>query len=119
MTIETQGASEATIEQTLERLGATGNPWLRDAWRRNDGCLLGDMLMLYATADIEERNSTYEVAQYFPGMLAVGDDSGGRLVLLAKEGSSGLYLIDAGDPFLDDAERFESLDELLEMLRNE
>ncbi|MDE3722861.1 hypothetical protein PWG71_15840 [Nocardiopsis sp. N85] len=33
---------------------------------------------VYAAADLEERNTAYEVAEYAPGYPLVGDDSGGR-----------------------------------------
>ena len=55
------------------------------AWQtgepRNDG------LTIYAPDQIAERNEIYEVAIYLPGHLMIGDDSGGRGVLLDSSGA--------------------------------
>ena len=53
-----------------------------------------DGLMIYAPDQIAERNQTYEVAQYLPGHLMIGDDSGGRGVLL--DGSGAVWICDMG-----------------------
>ena len=42
-----------------------------------------DGLLLYGCNDIDERNDTFEVARYLPGYLLIGDDSGGRGVLVS------------------------------------
>ncbi len=46
-----------------------------------------DGLMIYAPEQIAERNQTYEVAQYLPNHLMVGDDSGGRGILVDSHGA--------------------------------
>ncbi|MBO9873710.1 MULTISPECIES: hypothetical protein [Xanthomonas] len=42
-----------------------------------------DGLLLYAAADLAERNATFEIARYLPGHVLIGDDSGGQGVLVA------------------------------------
>jgi len=54
---------------------------LASFWRRSNGALGNDFL-LYSTAEIAERNQTYEVHVYLPGYLNVGDDGGGKAALV-------------------------------------
>ncbi|WP_449349038.1 SMI1/KNR4 family protein [Streptomyces shaanxiensis] len=60
---------------------------LEELWSVRNGLLTESGVAVYSTADIGERNATYEVARYAPGFLLVGDDSGGRG-----------FLLRAGDP---------------------
>ena len=46
------------------------------------GRLLGDRIRLYAPDELIERNVTYETREYCPGYLAIGDDSGGRAIMI-------------------------------------
>ncbi|AGU52770.1 hypothetical protein VAPA_2c02080 [Variovorax paradoxus B4] len=64
----------------------------------SDGCLLESGLSLYPHEDLAERNQTYEVFEYAPGYLLVGDDSGGMGVLLSLEASQkNVYASGLGD----------------------
>jgi hypothetical protein len=48
-------------------------------WQESDGAFFPETgVVLYSTADIAERNSTYEVAEYEPDLILIGDDSGGN-----------------------------------------
>ena len=58
-----------------------------------------DGLMIYAPEDLPERNRTYEVAQYLPGHLMIGDDSGGRGILV--DGNGALWICGLGALFVD------------------
>jgi len=63
----------------------------------NDERIRGDRLLLYPAEHILERNTTFEVQQYAPGYLAVGDNSGGSLVLIRlADPAAAPFLIDAG-----------------------
>lgn len=53
-------------------------------WSVRDGLLTESGVAVYSAKDIGERNAAYEVAQYAPGFLLVGDDSGGRGFLRAR-----------------------------------
>ncbi|WP_432113133.1 hypothetical protein [Streptomyces sp. S1] len=72
-------------------------------WSVRDGLLTESGVAVYSAVDIGERNATYEVAQYAPGFLLVGDDSGGRGFLLRADDpdsavfSSGLGDLDPAD----------------------
>ncbi|MFJ5875658.1 hypothetical protein ACIQD1_13160 [Streptomyces sp. NPDC093088] len=72
-------------------------------WSVRGGLLAESGVAVYSAVDIGERNATYEVAQYAPGFLLVGDDSGGRGFLLRADDpdsavfSSGLGDLDPAD----------------------
>lgn len=60
---------------------------------------------LYSIDEIQERNETYEVSEYLPGYVAVGDDSGGNLFLMKADSSSQtIYISDSGSLLLDENE---------------
>ncbi|MGW5687132.1 hypothetical protein [Nonomuraea sp. NPDC003754] len=72
-------------------------------WSVRDGLHTESGAAVYSAGDIGERNATYEVAQYAPGFLLVGDDSGGRGFLLRADDpdsavfSSGLCDLEPAD----------------------
>ncbi|AZH80467.1 hypothetical protein CSX12_13195 [Microbacterium sp. Y-01] len=69
--------------------------WLYEAC---DGFLTDAGITVYEAADIVERNVTFEVAEYAPGFVVFGDDSGGRGFLLhAATPDSPVYASDLGD----------------------
>lgn len=41
-----------------------------------------DLLHLYGTGNLLERNTTYEVQKYLPAYISIGDDSGGQAICL-------------------------------------
>ena len=61
------------------------------------GQIIGEQVLFYSAQDIIERNETYEKKKYSPGYLSIGDDSGGRAVVipLCKD-SAPVYLVDHG-----------------------
>ncbi|MFC8826958.1 hypothetical protein ACFT9I_16640 [Streptomyces sp. NPDC057137] len=60
-------------------------------------------IVVYSAGSRVERNVTYEVADYAPEFVLVGDDSGGRGFLVrADDPDSGVFSSDLGD--LDPAE---------------
>ncbi len=76
--IDHSPSTTSDITHACSALGLSADAWPVRFWQqRSGGAMLEDQVQIYATADIEERNHTYEVADYFPGWVAVGDDSGG------------------------------------------
>ncbi|MBT1266028.1 MULTISPECIES: SMI1/KNR4 family protein [Pseudomonas] len=61
-------------------------------------------LVIYAIEDVFERNETMGAIKYAAGYLAIGDDSGGRAILVPYEGT-GVYIVDQGSMDPDDFDR--------------
>lgn len=57
---------------------------LIDFWReRNWSGLSGDHFEIYSLDEIVERNQTFETQEYCPGYLAIGNDAGSKVALMA------------------------------------
>jgi SMI1 / KNR4 family (SUKH-1) len=64
----------------------------------HEEAMFGERVLLYAADSVIERNETFETRGYCPGYLAIGDDSGGRaLVISLTEASEPVYSVDHGD----------------------
>ncbi|MFR0674663.1 hypothetical protein ACLUUI_14570 [Enterobacterales bacterium AW_CKDN230030176-1A_HGKHYDSX7] len=94
-------------------MGLSRESWIAECWKRHDGAFLCDQVLIYSTDEIEERNRTFEVATYFKGHVAVGDDSGGRLILVSTAAFDGFLVVDSGSATLDDAEVLSDLSRVL------
>lgn len=71
---------------------------LVDLYARTDGFLTPQGVGLYAAADLAERNETFEVGEYSPGFLLIGDNSAGRGYLLSLDpADQRVYSSDLGD----------------------
>lgn len=58
---------------------------LRRLYSESDGFVSPLGISVYGSADLLERNDTYEIPEYCPGFLLIGDDSGGRGFLVALD----------------------------------
>lgn len=112
-------ASTPELRAACDELGLAHHAWLAGFWAQCNGAMLNDRVQIYATGFIAERNQTYEVDSTFPGYVSIGDDSGGRLILMPASGETSFHLIGAGDPFIDDAEVFASIDALVAYIESE
>lgn len=55
-------------------------------------------IVVYSAGNLVERNLTYEVADYAPGFVLIGDDSGGRGFLVrVNDPDSSVFSSDLGD----------------------
>ena len=54
-----------------------------------------DRTLVYGLDSVLERNQTFETHLYCPGHLAIGDDSGGRAIVLSLEEGS-ISAVDMG-----------------------
>ncbi|MEU9339937.1 hypothetical protein AB0D74_01755 [Streptomyces sp. NPDC048278] len=67
-------------------------------WSVRDGLLTESGVCVYEAGCIGERNATYEVAQYAPGFVLIGDDSGGcGFLLRADDPGSAVFSSGLGD----------------------
>ena len=59
--------------------------------------------VLYSCAALVERNVTFEVGVYAPGFVTIGDDNGGRAILLRSgPAHSPVFVVDHGSMSPDD-----------------
>jgi len=112
-------ASASEIRAVCDELGLAHHAWLATFWAQRNGAMLNDRVQIYATDFIAERNQTYEVGSNFPEHVSIGDDSGGRLILMPISGDMSFHLIGAGDPFIEDADVFTSIEALLAYIETE
>lgn len=98
------GATEAQIQAASRALGVHLPAYYAEFLRRTNSLGPEGSLVLYAVDDLAERNETFEVRAYAPGYLAVGDDSGGRSILIALDGSPRVFIVDQGSMDPDDFE---------------
>ncbi|MBR3206474.1 MAG: SMI1/KNR4 family protein, partial [Bacillus sp. (in: Bacteria)] len=69
----------------------------KELLKHTNGCSIGGEVLLYGTEDIAERNATWEVQQYASGYVAIGDDGGGRVLLMRQaEEEKKVWIVDAG-----------------------
>lgn len=72
--------------------------------RKVNGFVEEKGIKIYGIEEIKERNETFEVEKYLPGYVAIGDDSGGNLLLMkACALSTSVFLSDCGSLFLDES----------------
>ena len=62
----------------------------------DESARFNDLVLLYSQDDLPERNATYEIYKYLPNHLLIGDDSGGRGILLRRSMDSAVYIADLG-----------------------
>ena len=91
-----------TLERWLGRaLPAYYLHFLRE-WQEG---MRGEQVLLYGVESLMERNETYDTLQSCPGYITIGDDSGGRAVMLALDGGDrAVYLVGHGSMQRDDFE---------------
>lgn len=84
---------EAWVGQPLPPMYRALLPTFRDA-------IIGEQVLLYPLEYVIERNETWETKKYCPGYIAIGDDSGGRVLLISLS-SPDCFLFWGDTGFLD------------------
>ncbi|MFL1382392.1 DUF4303 domain-containing protein [Nocardiopsis protaetiae] len=80
------GRARAELAAHRGGLSAAPNPSVAEVWRTTPGLYLPDGTAVYGPHSLAERNTTFEVAAYAPGWVLVGDDGGGRGLLMRAPG---------------------------------
>jgi hypothetical protein len=84
----------ATFESWLEAKLPSG---YADFLAAHQEALYGDRVLMYGASSLQERNETLETKTYCAGYIAIGDDSGGRAVVIAlAEPLHQVFLVDMG-----------------------
>jgi hypothetical protein len=73
-----------------------GKAELENLLYKNNGEFVSEVVRLYALDELEEMNETYQTAEYCPGFITIGDDSGGRAIICDVECSGPLYIVGHG-----------------------
>ncbi|WLH54022.1 SMI1/KNR4 family protein [Pseudomonas tolaasii] len=95
------GASESGLQGLELQLGKSIPHEYKLLLRQSNGVWHKSGLVIYAIEDVFERNETMGAIRYATGYLAIGDDSGGRAILVPYEGV-GVYIVDQGSMDPDD-----------------
>ncbi|MGW9350815.1 DUF4303 domain-containing protein [Nocardiopsis flavescens] len=98
--------TRAELEAHRGALAPAPNPAVAGVWRCTPGLYLPDGTAVYGPHSLAERNATAEVDRYAPGWVLVGDDGGGRGLLMRRTGpgfdpaagreSAEVFLLDLG-----------------------
>ena len=79
------GASNADLDEAERCLGCVLPDAFRDVLRASNGLDTDEGAILYGTDEIAERNETWGVRAACPDLLAIGDDSGGMVFVMAAK----------------------------------
>lgn len=79
-------------------LGTGPTSALARLWRSTPGVLLPNGVLIYGPHSILERNETYQVGEYAPDWVLIGDDSGGSGLFMRRHpcDRTSVYLLDLG-----------------------
>jgi hypothetical protein len=87
-------ASEAAIQAAEEALGRALPESVKAFYRVSNGAFDNNAMFVHPVEHIAERHHTYEADEYAPGWQVVGDDSGGRMIMVGPNDE--VLIVDAG-----------------------
>ena len=76
--------TDINIKETESQLNMLLPHAYKTLLKQTNGCSVEGDVLLYGTEDIVERNATWEVHHYASGYVAIGDDGGGRVLLMRQ-----------------------------------
>lgn len=99
--LEPDPETTAELEESTESLAPAPNASVAELWRMTPGLYLLDGTAIYGPHSIAERNATYEVEEYSPSWVLIGDDGGGAGYLMRRQGTAAgrdneVYRLDLG-----------------------
>lgn len=91
------GASESQLV-TIEGILQLSLPRdFREFLLTSDGLSVDGGFLIYGSEDLVERNETWEVSEYAPGYVAIGDNGGGDVFLMKlSDNEAGIYMVESG-----------------------
>ncbi|MBZ9521224.1 SMI1/KNR4 family protein [Bacillus safensis] len=90
-------ASDIHIKEAESQLNMVLPRAYKELLKQTNGFSIGGEVLLYGKEDMVERNKTWEVQQYASGYVAIGDDGGGRVLLMRQaEEEKKVWIVDAG-----------------------
>ena len=95
---KSEPANKAVIQSIENEMNVKLPKGYRELLEYTDGFSTDSGLVIYGTDDIVERNTTLEVEEYAKGYLAIGDDSGDIVFIVAIDDSNeALWAVGCGD----------------------
>lgn len=92
------GATDEQLNVVERSINALLPTHYRKILTITNGFLLDSGLFIYSTDDIIERNKTHEIKEYCNDFLLIGDDSGGRgLLIRISDYHTSVYSSGLGD----------------------
>lgn len=101
---QNQGASPDQIGSIQGKLGVVLPKSYAQLLDETNGFMLENGISIYSTDDLIERNETFEVQEYAPGFIAIGDDSGGMSILISIS-TGEVFSVDQGSMDPDDMDK--------------
>ncbi|PGE13305.1 1,3-beta-glucan synthase regulator [Bacillus toyonensis] len=96
--IERLAASDIEIQAVENHMNVTLPNAYKELLRCTNGFSIGGRLLIYGTEHIAERNEVWEVDEYAMGYVAIGDDGGGNVFLMAQHAKEKeVLVIGSGD----------------------
>ncbi|WP_210367570.1 SMI1/KNR4 family protein [Bacillus sp. REN3] len=96
--IKNQPASDSKILEVENLLDVKLPNVFKVLLKQSDGFSIDGGLIIYGTEDLVERNETWEVAEYAPGYISIGDDGGGNVFLMLQDVDTiAVLVVDSGD----------------------
>ncbi|KAB2440991.1 SMI1/KNR4 family protein [Bacillus luti] len=91
--IAKSAASDIEIQAVENRMNVTLPNVYKELLRCTNGFSIGGGLIIYGTEHIAERNEVWEVDEYAMGYVAIGDDGGGNVFLMAQHAKEKKVLV--------------------------
>jgi hypothetical protein len=102
--ILSHAATESDIENAEKNLKTILPNSYKQLLKTSNGLATNEGMIIYGIEDILERNATWEIQDYAPGFISIGDDSGGRVFLMSLDNKEQILIVDSGDMNLEHAE---------------
>lgn len=94
---ETKMTFEAELSKIETWLGGAAPSVYQEVLKTYGGKCFRDVVLIYAPTDVIERNETFQTKEYCPGFITIGDDSGGRAIVISiSESESRVFVADHG-----------------------
>jgi hypothetical protein len=93
-----QPAAADVVHQARLAFGGSLPRQIEALYAAADGFMTSSGITVYGAEDLVERNETFEIEEFSPGYLLIGDNSGGMGFLVARNGpDEAVYSSDLGD----------------------
>lgn len=90
-------ANELDIKKVEMELNTQLPSSYKELLQTSNGVATNEGIYIYGTDDILERNAIWKTDDYAPGFISIGDDSGGRVILMRQDvEKEEILIVDSG-----------------------